>query len=337
MATEDSITTEEKEDRSDMAVLRKAYDRETDPRDRRPPSQRMWEYYSVGATLKDIKRLIDEGMIVLASKYGNITKYRLSEKGRSFVFATTMDREFKKIPAADIIEAMNIVVGFDDLKQAIAQSIENRRRINFLLSGPPACGKSLILEAVRAVVPDSFIVFGSRTSAAGLSDVLFEKRPSILLMDECDKMDHYCFSILLGLMESGEILETKSQKTRGIKLDTPVIAACNNYRKMPQEFLSRFALHAEFPQYARDEFIEVCLGFLTRAENCPENIAILIGEKVFDNGLGDVRKARGVWTFMTEPTTAEVERVIRMMTKYTPLPPSSHRKRKDSPQTARLL
>jgi len=304
---------------NDMEVLQRAFDREHDTRDRRPPHLRSWEYYTIGASRNDIRRLLDEGLLIIAIKTSILTKYKLSEKGRNLVWALTMEREFAKIPAESVLEAMALVVGFDDIKEAIARAVEARRRTHFLLEGPPACAKSLILEGVRSAVPDAYIAFGSRTSAAGLSEALFEHQPSVLLMDEADKMDNDCYSVMLGLMESGEVLETKSRKSRGINLDTMVIAACNTSAKMPREFLSRFALHVHFPMYSREQFIDVCRGFLTRAEACPEELAVLIGQFVYDNGIGDVRKARGVWHLMTAPTEDEVRRVIQLMLKY-PLP-----------------
>ena len=87
---------------------------------------------------------------------------------------------------------------------------------------------------------------------------------------------------------------------------------------MPREFLSRFALHVLFPTYSREEFIDVCRGFLTRADHCPPELAEMIGEIVFDEGLGDIRKARGVCQLMSVPTKEEVHRVIRLMVKYSP-------------------
>lgn len=669
---------------SDIEILRRAYDRENDTRDRRPPSHRSWEYYTVGASRNDIKRLLDEGLLIIAMKAMGLTKYKLSEKGRSLVWATSMEREFAKIPATSVLEAMDLVVGFDDIKDAIARAVEARRRINFLLQGPPACAKSLILEGVRSVVPDAYIAFGSRTSAAGLSDALFEFQPSVLLLDEADKMDNDCYSVLLGLMESGEILETKSRKalrngtkvytptgprtieasavgdqvytvdgdsapvlgvfpqgkqdiyevtfsdkqvipctldhlweikranmktkvvktaellrisarllsrtwvpvaetvrfpfqsvpldayalgalignagltrevlvlsategdmddpvlarvaavapegysfkrtggnvydfaltrdfaltgnygakrhpwitalrelglwgkyscerfipsiykynteeirwaliqglmdtdgsvhpkdgqprfevtserladdlaevieslggicsvgsprptsydkeghrvsckpsyevrithpdaerffqlerkrllcrrkvkpmrryidairfvgqdeatcievdhprqlfltegfvpthnSRGIKLETMIIGACNSSAKMPLEFLSRFALHVHFPTYSREEFIDVCHGFLTRAESCPSETAVFIGQLVYDYGIGDVRKARAVWQLMAAPTEEEVQRVIRLMLKYSS---DNHNRHKKSLPASRL-
>ena len=317
---------------NDMEVLRRAYERENDSRDRRPPHLRSWEYFNIGASRDDMRRLMDEGFIVIALKTSFLTRYKLSEKGSKFVFATTMEREFVKIPASSVLDAMDLVVGFEDIKDAIARAVASRRRINFLLEGPPACAKSLMLEGVRSAVPDAYIAFGSRTSASGLSEVLFEHQPSVLLLDEADKLHMDVYSVLLGLMESGEILETKSRKTRGIKLDTMLIAACNSTAKMPREFLSRFALHVRFPAYSREEFLEVCQGFLTRAETCPEDMATLIGRYVYDYGIGDVRKARGVWQLMTEPTAEEVHRVIQLMVKYNP----DGKRRKRSTQEGRL-
>jgi len=303
---------------NDMEILKRAYELEHDSRDRRAPQYRSWEYYTVGSSRRDIRRLLDEGMITVALKTSAITKYKLTGKGRDLVWAFSMEREFEKIPADSVMEAMELVVGFDDLKKAIALAVEVRRRINFLLEGPPACAKSIMLEGVRSAVPDAYIAFGSRTSAAGLSEALFEHQPSVLLLDEADKMDNDVYSILLGLMESGEILETKSRKTRGIKLNTMIIAACNSSAKMPREFLSRFALHVHFPTYSRQEFIGVCRGFLAKAEGCPPDLAAIIGQRIYDYGMGDVRKARGVWQLMTAPTESELQRVVQLMLKYSP-------------------
>ena len=157
---------------------------------------------------------------------------------------------------------------------------------------------------------------GSRTSGKGLSDLLFEKRPGVLLLDEADKMRHDVFSLTLGLMEAGEIINTKQGDTRGLKLNCMVIGACNRSNKMPPEFLSRFALHPVFRHYTRQEFIDVVCSMLSRSEDCPSDLAKMIAAQVFDHQLGDVRQARGVWQLMREPTEAEAIRVLRMKAKY---------------------
>lgn len=321
---------------NDLEILRRAYERETDSRNRKPPDERNWEI-PPGASKADITRLLGEGMIFLQHEYlvrrQLVKKYKLTDKGRKLVWATTMERTFTKIPAGSVIEALDLVVGFDDVKEAVDGAISSRRKINFILEGPPACAKSIFLEGIRSSVPDAYIAFGSRTSASGLSDALFEHQPSVLLLDEADKMHNDVYSVLLGLMESGEILETKSMKTRGIKLETMVIAACNSSAKMPPEFLSRFAFHLSFPTYTREEFINVCEGFLSKTENCEPEIAALIGKYVHDYQVGDVRKARGVWQLMNEPTETEIVRVINLMRKYSP---DTHKRRKPSQSTPTL-
>ena len=301
---------------TDIEILRRALDRENDTR--RPKSMRHWEFHAVGATKADVRRLLDEGYVCIAAQRGSITKYVLTEKGKNVVWAESMERQFEVVSASEITDALELVVGFDDIKLTLAEAIASRRRINFLLEGPPACAKSVMLEGIRISVPSSYQAFGSRTSAAGLSEVLFELRPTVLLLDEADKMRHEVYSVLLGLMESGEILETKSGKTRGVVLETTVIAACNSSKKMSPEFLSRFAFHPHFPLYSRSEFIDVVVGMLTRVEGCPDDVAKLIGVQVYDMGLGDVRKARGGWQLMREPTDAEVQRVIQMNLRYSP-------------------
>jgi hypothetical protein len=300
---------------TDLNILRQAMAFE----EKRAPMA--WEAMSVGAGRSDINRLVSAGLIEMRhhssklapGQYGPAL-YKLTDKGRKVV---VQDKDIKPpIPAAEILEAMSLIVGFDDIKETVAYAIEARKRIHFLLEGPPACAKSLFLDAVRSSVPDAYMAFGSRTSGRGLSDALFEKRPSILLMDEADKMRHDVFSLTLGLMEAGEIIETKSGNTRGLQIDTMVIAACNSSKKMPPEFLSRFAFHPKFPDYTRDEFLDVVRAMLSRDEGCPEDLAEMIGRQVFDSRLGDVRQVRGVWKLMREPTEAEAVRVLRMKEKY---------------------
>lgn len=318
---------------NDIEILRRAYELETDPRRGKTVRTRGWEYFQIGHGTKrtQTERLVEEGMLEYAIKAPGITSYRLSEKGVGLVAVQAQEHEAARVPAASILEAFDLVVGFQDLKLAIARAVEARRRVHFLLEGPPATAKSLLLEGVRNAVPSAYIAFGSRTSGPGLSEVLFTHQPSVLLLDEADKMDNETLAVLLGLMEHGEILETKSRQSRGIVLNTMVLAACNHSDKMPAEFLSRFALHAVFPLYTRQEFIDVCIGFLTRGEGCPPELARRIGEKVFDMGLGDVRKGRAIWQMVTAPTAEEVDNVVSLMLKYSPDDTEGRRKRRPLP------
>ena len=281
-----------------------------------------WEDYAVGATHDDVKRLKDQGYITEYGTASGHQLYLLTTKGKDKGWVEAMHHQMEPPTYETIITQMQFIVGFDDIKEKMARAIALEKKINFLLQGPPACAKSLILEAIKRAAPSPYTyeAFGSRTSSAGLSDVLFEKKPRILLLDECDKMDGECYAICLGLMESGELIETKKGKIRDDNIECSVIAACNSSAKMTREFLSRFAAHFYFPEYTRDEFIDVCVGMLTRAKGFPIDISTIIGARVFDLRLGDVRRARGIADLMVEPTLAEVDSAIKLIDKYK-LPP----------------
>jgi len=307
---------------SDIEILKSAYQIETDPR--RPAMFRHWESSQVGASRSDVIRLKSEGFIEVKTRISagpeSVNKYKLTDKGIQMVKSLAVEDDDFQIDAQDVLVAMTLIVGFDDLKEALSKKVHDRDRTHVLMIGPPACAKSLFLESIRTAVGSKYcyLAFGSRTSGSGLSDVLFSQKPAVLLMDEADKMDKDVRAIMLGLMETGEIIETKSNKTRGIRLNTQVIAACNRTEKFTPEFMSRFAFRPEFPPYTRQEFLEVCIGFLSRSEQAPADIAELIGKMVLDYNLGDVRAARGPWRMMEKPTEDEVHRVTRLMVKYSP-------------------
>jgi hypothetical protein len=122
-------------------------------------------------------------------------------------------------------------------------------------------------------------------------------------MDEADKMDKDCYAICLGLMERGQIVETKSKNIRSDNIECMVIAACNSSVKMPREFLSR-VIHLYFPKYTRQEFIDVCVGML-KPRGFPDEVSIRIGEEVCDRKMGDVRTARHIADLMMNKLTIE--------------------------------
>ncbi|MFC1916544.1 AAA family ATPase [Chloroflexota bacterium] len=49
-------------------------------------------------------------------------------------------------------------------------------------------------------------------SGAGLTAVFFNYQPRILLLDEIDKIHMDATAVLLSMMESGDVLETKYKR-----------------------------------------------------------------------------------------------------------------------------
>jgi len=162
----------------------------------------------------------------------------------------------------------------------------------------------------------SYLATGSRVSGAGLTDALFTYQPAILVLDEVDKIPMDVTAVLLSVMESGDVLETKYKRHRGLKLDLVVCAAGNSDRTMPPELLSRFDTKLYFSPYSFEEFISVCAGYLTRYENIPGDVAECIGKQTWQQLDKDVRTARGVARRLREATTVDVDRVLRFLRKY---------------------
>jgi hypothetical protein len=281
-----------------------------------------WQALDIGATRQDMNRLLNSGYFQRRAASSKISPgqfgpalYKLSDKGKQILEAK---QELPPITVEAVMRAMQHIVGFEDLKPIIAEAIAFHKRTHFLLEGPPASVKSTILDAIRNVVPDSTMVFGRGASAKGLSNRLFEEQPSVLLMDELDKSKKEVREMILGLMETGEIINTKADDSRGIVLDTLVFAACNSSAMFAPEFKSRFAMHPCFERYTRSEFINVVIAMVSKGSTCPVELAEYIAIQVFDNELGDVRQARDIWKSMNTPTIAEADRILNVKLKYRP-------------------
>ncbi|MDR4510453.1 MAG: ATP-binding protein [Nitrososphaeraceae archaeon] len=171
------------------------------------------------------------------------------------------------------------IVGYTDIKQIFKMSLESDKPVHILLVGPPASAKTLfMLECIK--LERSFFTLGSHSTKAGMIDYLFENRPRYLLIDEIEYMPYRDQSVLLSLMETGILTETKSQKTKKTLLKTWVFATCNNKDKLLTPILSRFMIFHLKP-YKRSKFIEISNCILVRNGTSFE-MANIISELVWD-------------------------------------------------------
>lgn len=98
------------------------------------------------------------------------------------------------------------IEGYQDLKDIIERALETDENYNLLLCGPPASSKTLFLFGILDMRKDAVYFDGSNTTNRIL-DVLEEKRPKIILLDELDKMGKSRQNQLLNFMESGAELQ----------------------------------------------------------------------------------------------------------------------------------
>src|SRR6476646_5833991 len=118
------------------------------------------------------------------------------------------------------------IVGYDDIKRVFRMALKSDEPIHVLLVGPPASAKTIFLDALMHKLGDkqAYFAIGTNSTKAGVVNMLFMREPKYLMVDEIDKMSASDQASLIGLMATGEMVETKINKTRSIKLKTWVFA-----------------------------------------------------------------------------------------------------------------
>jgi len=276
-----------------------------------------WEWTDVGISAAKIRSLLNAGLVSMVFSTNSSTYYSLIGRavikealGRKAELAVT------HVAKLDIPEGLfDCIIGYDDVKDEIKFTLREERKSHYLLIGPPATAKSLFLMELGSL-SGNYQATGSRVSGAGLTDAFFNYEPRLLLLDEIDKIPMDATAVLLSVMESGDILETKYKRHRGLKLELNVFAAGNSDRTIPGELLSRFDTKLYFQPYPFEEFVSVCRGYLSRYEDTPKDIAEYIGVQTWQHLDKDVRTARGIARRLRESSASDVDRVVRFLKKY---------------------
>lgn len=188
----------------------------------------------------------------------------------------------------------NNIYGRDDVKNIILMALNAEQPVHVLLTGDPGCGKTQFLENIKGYYKDkACFTIGAHSSKAGMLDYLFKKRPRFLLIDEIEHMPTKDQAVLLSLMQSQIIYETKYRKTRQIRLKCSVFATSNN-TKMLDPLLSRFVM-INVEKYSYEEFKEIAMKVLTERENVEgENLAMTIIDEVWKNMGEDYANIRDI-------------------------------------------
>jgi holliday junction DNA helicase RuvB len=203
----------------------------------------------------------------------------------------------------------NNIQGYDDIKDIVRRALDAEDNYNLLFVGPPASAKTLfllgILESKKGVYFD-----GSNTTNRIL-DILEERRPKIICIDELDKMPRQFQEKLLNFMESGRIKVDQMRKQYDFTIKgAKVFAACNEIAWLSKPLQSRFRrLH--LPPYTEEQFLEVSARVLPKLK-----IAHLIGKAVWDQR-GDIRDVISIGKLVRKSDgPVEVDQILSTMIKY---------------------
>jgi Holliday junction DNA helicase RuvB len=182
------------------------------------------------------------------------------------------------------------IIGHNEVKELLTTVLLAGKPVHVLLAGPPALAKSLFLWDIERVCGEQAVwLVGSATSKAGLWDLVAERQPRILLIDELDKMNAADTAALLSLMEGGRLVRAKKGRTLDVTIPIKVIAATNQVAKLSLELKSRFAMWKLRP-YDAAQYLMVVKGVLVRHEDVNPELAEEIAQKL-EGKTQDVRDA----------------------------------------------
>lgn len=251
-----------------------------------------WCWRQVHVWPATLNRLCLEGYLETTFRSNSYTGYVLTGKARTLL-SVQSGAEGTAETAAPLIlpdDLFGDIIGHEDIKELLRACLQAPRPVHVLLSGPPALAKSLFLWELETLLGDKAAwVLGSSASRAGLLEVLLERRPWLLLIDELEKMPLDDQAVLLSAMEGGRLARTKVGKMADALAEVRVLAACNRREKLAPELLSRFAVKRLYA-YTPQEYRQVVVGVLTRREGCPEAAAGEIADALV-NRSQDVRDA----------------------------------------------
>jgi Holliday junction DNA helicase RuvB len=271
-----------------------------------------WSWRHVRVWPATLSRLFKDGYLENVFRSNSYTGYRLSALGKKAISdakddASDRTHQDRKLGLSE--EIFEDIIGHDEIKELLKASLQAEKPVHVLLAGPPALAKTLFLwDIERAAGEKAIWLVGSATSKAGLWDLVAERQPQVLLIDELDKMSAADTAALLSMMEGGRLVRAK--KGRELDLSHPlwVIAATNRLVGLSPELLSRFAVR-NIQAYNRSDFLTVVKGALVRREGATAELADEIAQHL-DGRTQDVRDAVRVARLAPQ---LGVEKAIRLL------------------------
>lgn len=174
------------------------------------------------------------------------------------------------------------IVGYPEIKKLLLKSIVAKEPIHVLLIGPPSCSKTVFLLEILKGLDDTFFIDAVGVSGAGMMDHLFNDKTKYLLIDEIDKMKKNDQAVLLNVMETGILSETKLKgKTRQKKMKLWIFATSNDAERLSEALRSRF-MELHLNEYTYEQFIEIARRLLSKRYHIKLELSEKIGYAVWN-------------------------------------------------------
>jgi len=243
-----------------------------------------WSWRHVRVWPATLSRLFKDGYLDNVFRSNSYTGYRLSELGWAMIDEAdnTGPADIKGSPEPLSIsnDLFSDIIGHEDIKELLVACLMAEKPVHVLLAGPPALAKSLFLWDIEGIAGEKAIwLVGSATSKAGLWDVVAERQPQILLIDELDKMNAADTAALLSMMEGGRLVRAKTGRELDLTNPLRVLAASNRLNVLSPELKSRFAIR-KLTAYNRSDYLSVVKGVLVSREGLDKERAGEIAERL---------------------------------------------------------
>jgi Holliday junction DNA helicase RuvB len=253
-----------------------------------------WSWSDVRVSPATLNNLILKELVEEKFHSNSYRGLLLTELGREQAKELTKPAETQEKAPDKILtlpdDIFEDIIGHEDIKELLKAVLLAEKPVHVLLAGPPALAKSLFLWNIERICGEQALwLVGSATSKAGLWDLVAEREPQVLLVDELDKMNAADTAALLSLMEGGRLVRAKKGRGLDVTVAVKVVAATNQVVKLSPELKSRFAIRKLKP-YDAAQYRVVVKGVLVRREGINPELAEEIAGKLEGNSQ-DVRDA----------------------------------------------
>lgn len=206
------------------------------------------------------------------------------------------------------------VAGYKDLLDIVERAENAQESYNLGFQGPPACGKTIILDEISRRYGDRcYYCDGSSTTAPGLKDSIEEmwsqgKKVECIIIDEADKMAEKDQKGLLNLLEKGKMISMRVKKQYNFEIPKlKVYISLNDEENLYPAFASRFRM-LYLPEYDYEQFLQVVKKML---KHLPERLTEKLAFITWNKGLKDVRQVRNLGLLLDKrDTEADIDKVL---------------------------
>lgn len=210
-------------------------------------------------------------------------------------------------------------IGDPDLIEIYQRALTAKDNINVLANGPPASGKTIILDEIvdfsNKQQEKSAIYLDGAHLTTRLLDIVKERKDvlRIICIDEIEKMRRDYLEMLLVFLDTGRVVVEMQKKqydfqVKGVK----VFGACNSTSKMSEAFGDRFiVLH--LPEYTYEEFELIAVKKLPHIS---KKLAPYIALTIWESGSKSIRDVIKIGKLAQQKDTPEdINRLLRTIHK----------------------